>query len=193
MKTKNLLFLATLMLAACQPAPPSSEDSSPVKDNSSDMEITTHEAEDKLSAMGITLPSASAPVATYVNSVQSGKLIFLSGKGPTRPDGTNVTGKVGADLTQEEGYEAAKWTAINQLAVLKTELGNLDRVKRIVKVLGMVNCTPDFQNQPEVINGYSDLMVAVFGEKGRHARSAVGMGSLPRNIAVEVEMIVEIY
>jgi enamine deaminase RidA (YjgF/YER057c/UK114 family) len=131
-------------------------------------------------------------VANYVNAVRTGNLIFLAGKGPSKPDGTNVTGKVGTDLTIDEGYEAARLTAINQLSVLKAELGDLKRVKRIVKVLGMVNCGPDFTDQPKVINGYSDLMVAVFGERGKHARAAVGMGSLPSNIAVEVEMVVEV-
>ena len=104
-----------------------------------------------------------------------------------------MTGQVGQDLTQEEGYQAGRVTAINQLAVLKAELGDLSKVKRIVKVLGMVNATPEFTNQPEVVNGFSDLMVEVFGENGKHARAAVGMGSLPRNIAVEVELVVEVY
>jgi enamine deaminase RidA (YjgF/YER057c/UK114 family) len=121
-----------------------------------------------------------------------GNLLFLSGKGPNKPDGSYVTGKVGKDLTIEEGYEAAKLAAISHLAVLKAELGSLNKVKRIVKVLGMVNCTEDFKDQPKVINGYSDFMVEIFGEKGKHARSAVGMNSLPMNIAVEVEVIVEI-
>ncbi len=149
-------------------------------------------SEDKLKALGIELPAASSPVANYVNAVRTGNLVFLAGKGPKQPDGNYITGKVGSDLTVEQGYEAARLVGINQLAVLKTELGNLDRVKRIVKVLGMVNATEDFTNHPEVINGFSDLMVEVFGEKGKHARAAVGMGSLPRNIAVEIEMIVEV-
>ena len=148
--------------------------------------------EGRLTAMGITLPEASSPIANYVNGVQTGNLIFLSGKGPLKPDGTNITGKVGAGLSIEEGYEAAKLTGINQLAVLKSMLGDLSRVKRVVKVLGMVNASPDFDDHPKVINGYSDLMVAVFGDKGKHARAAVGMGSLPGNIAVEIEMIVEV-
>ncbi len=149
-------------------------------------------AEEKLKAMGITLPPASAPVAAYVNAVKVGNLLFLSGKGPMKSDGTNITGKVGKDITLEQGREAAKLTAIQQLAVLKTELGSLDKVKRIVKVLGMVNCEPDFKDHPKVINGFSEFMVEVFGEKGKHARSAVGMCSLPANIAVEIEMIVEV-
>jgi enamine deaminase RidA (YjgF/YER057c/UK114 family) len=150
------------------------------------------DAEQKLEDLGIVLPEASSPVANYVNAVRTGNLFFLAGKGPGLPDGSFITGKVGQDLTIEQGKEAARMVAINQLAVLKAELGDLNRVKRIVKVLGMVNCGPDFTHQPQVINGFSDLMVEVFGEKGKHARSAVGMNALPMNIAVEVELIVEI-
>jgi enamine deaminase RidA (YjgF/YER057c/UK114 family) len=146
----------------------------------------------RLTELGITLPRASAPVANYVNAVRSGNLLFLAGKGPTRADGTHITGKVGSDLTVEQGYEAARLTGINSLAALKHEVGDLRRVKRIVKVLGLVNCDPSFTDHPKVINGFSDLMVEVFGEAGKHARSAVGAPSLPMNIAVEVEMIVEI-
>jgi enamine deaminase RidA (YjgF/YER057c/UK114 family) len=142
--------------------------------------------------LGITLPAAPEPVANYVNGVRTGNLIFLAGKGPRRPDGTELHGKLGADVSIEEGYEGARLTAINQLAVLKEMLGNLDRVLRIVKVLGMVNSAPDFVEQPAVINGFSDLMVEVFGERGRHARAAVGMASLPRGQAVEIEMVVEV-
>ncbi|MGI9546143.1 MAG: RidA family protein [Flavobacteriaceae bacterium] len=148
--------------------------------------------EQKLRELGIELMKPSAPVANYVNAVRTGNLLFLAGKGPRTPEGQLITGKLGEDLTIEEGYEAARATAILQLAVLKTELGDLKKVKRIVKVLGMVNASPDFTDHPEVINGFSDLMVEVFGVKGKHARAAVGMGSLPRNIAVEIEMIVEI-
>lgn len=151
-----------------------------------------YDPEARLKELGITLPMPSAPVANYVNAVRVGNLLFLAGKGPSRPEGGYVTGKVGVDLTVEQGYEAARLTGIAQLAVLKAELGDLKKVKRIVKVLGMVNCAPDFANQPEVINGYSDLMVQVFGDRGKHARSAVGMIALPRHIAVEVEMIVEV-
>ncbi len=151
-----------------------------------------YDPEARLSEMQINLPSPPNPVANYVNGVQVGNLVFLAGKGPRRADGTEMTGKVGVDYTIEEGYEAARLAAINQLAVLKAMLGNLNRVSRIVKVLGMVNCEPDFIEQPAVINGFSDLMVEVFGERGKHARSAVGMGSLPRGITVEVEVILEI-
>ncbi len=147
----------------------------------------------KLDSLGIQLPVASAPVANYVNIVQTGNLLFLAGKGPKKTDGTYITGKVGEDLTIEEAYKAAELTAIAQLAVLKDHLKDLNRVKRIVKVLGMVNCPDDFTDQPEVINGFSDTMVKVFGDKGKHARAAVGMGSLPRGIAVEIELIVEVY
>jgi enamine deaminase RidA (YjgF/YER057c/UK114 family) len=150
------------------------------------------DAETRLKEKGIVLATPGKPVANYVNAVRVGNLLFLAGKGPTRSDGTNITGKLGKDLTIEQGYEAARLVAINHLSVLKTELGSLNKVKRIVKVLGMVNCTDDFNNQPGVMNGYSDLMVEIFGEKGKHARSAVGMHALPSNIAVEVEVIVEV-
>lgn len=149
--------------------------------------------EARLAELGITLSVPASPVANYVNAVQTGNLLFLAGKGPKKEDGEYITGKVGEDLTVEEGYEAARLVAINQLAVLKAELGDLNRVKRIVKVLGMVNCAPGFGDQPEVVNGFSDLMVEVFGERGKHARAAVGMASLPRGIAVEVELVVEVY
>jgi enamine deaminase RidA (YjgF/YER057c/UK114 family) len=148
--------------------------------------------EQNLEGLGIALPEASEPVATYVNSVRVGNLLFLSGKGPLKADDTYIVGKLGIELNIEQGYEAARLAAICHIAVLKAELGDLSKVKRIVKVLGMVNSADDFYEQPKVINGYSDLMVAVFGEKGRHARSAVGFNVLPTNIAVEVEVIVEV-
>lgn len=151
-----------------------------------------YDVEAKIKELGITLKEPSPPVANYVNSVRTGNLVFMAGKGPTDGDGNLIKGKVSVDLTQEDGYEAARWTAIAQLGALKAEIGDLNKVVKIIKVLGMVNCPPDFENQPEVINGFSDLMVEVFGERGKHARAAVGMGSLPRNIAVEIEMIVEI-
>jgi len=149
--------------------------------------------EAKLKKMGITLPAAPAPIATYVPSVRTGNLVYLSRVGPAAgPDGKVARGKLGADMSVEEGYKAARLVGINLIARLKGELGDLDRVKRVVKLLSMVNCTPDFGQQPAVANGCSDLMVEVFGEKGRHARSAVGMAGLPNNIPVEVEMIVEV-
>ena len=151
-----------------------------------------YDPESKLKELGVKLSNPSNPVANYVNVVRSGNLLFLSGKGPLKDDGNYIKGKVGTNLTIEQGYEAARLTGINQLSVLKSTLGNLKKVKRIVKVLGMVNCSSEFTDHPKVINGYSDLMVEVFGQKGKHARAAVGMVSLPSNIAVEIEMIVEI-
>ena len=150
------------------------------------------DAEAKLKEKGIVLIPPPAPIANYINEVRVGNLLNLSGRGPWKTDGTYVTGKVGKDLTIEQGYDAARLTALGHLSVIKTELGSLNKVKRIVKVLGMVNCTEDFKDQPKVINGYSDLMVEIFGEKGKHARSAVGMYALPLGIAVEVEVIVEV-
>ena len=155
-------------------------------------EIFAQDAEKKLTEAGITLPPVPKPVANYVHVVRTGNLLFLAGKGPSKPDGTYIMGKLGDNLTIEEGMQAARLTGINLLAVLKAELGDLNKVKRIVKVLGMVNCTADFKDQSKVMNGFSDLMVEIFGEKGRHARSAVGMSSLPVGMAVEIEMIVEV-
>jgi enamine deaminase RidA (YjgF/YER057c/UK114 family) len=146
----------------------------------------------KLKEIGVELYPPTKPMANYVKVVRTGNLLFFAGHGPTKADNSNITGKVGKDLTLEQGYEAAKQTGIALLSTLKAEVGDLNKVKRIVKVLGMVNCTENFVDQPKVINGFSDLMVAVFGEKGKHARSAVGMYVLPSNIAVEIEMIVEI-
>lgn len=162
------------------------------KSSNQELALYNYSVEERLSSLGITLSTPPAPVANYVNSVRTGNLIFMAGKGPTRPEGGYIQGKLGADLTIAQGYEAARLAAIAQLSALKAEVGDLNRVVRIVKVTGMVNATPAFTNQPEVINGFSDLMVEVFGERGKHARAAVGMGSLPRNIAVEVEMVVEV-
>lgn len=154
--------------------------------------LNAQDPETKLKEKGIVLSAPSNPVANYVNAVRVGNLLYLAGKGPQKADNTFITGKLGRDLTIEQGYEAARMTAISHLSVLKNELGSLNKVKRIVKVLGMVNCTEDFKDQPKVINGYSDMMVEIFGDKGKHARSAVGMYALPFNMAVEVEVIVEI-
>ena len=148
--------------------------------------------ESRLKELGLELAPTRKPVANYVPAVRSGNLVFLSGAGPFRSDGTLITGKVGADLTLEQGYQAARQVALVLLSALKAEIGSLDKMRRVVKLLGMVNCTPDFPDQPKVINGASDLLVEVFGDKGRHARSAVGMNALPMNIAVEIEMIVEV-
>ena len=146
----------------------------------------------KLKELGIELITPSKPIANYVKVVRTGNLLYLAGDGPAQVEGSYITGKVGVDLTIEQGYEAAKRTGISILSTLKAELGDLNKVKRIVKVLGMVNCYNTFTDQPKVINGFSDLMVAVFGEKGKHARSAVGMNSLPMNTSVEIEVIVEV-
>lgn len=154
--------------------------------------VFSQKIDNRLAELKIVLPKVQPPIASYVNAVRTGNLIFLSGKGPTSSDGKFISGKVGVDLTLEEGKAAARNTGLNLLAVLKAEIGDLDKVKRIVKVLGMVNCPTDFTQQPQVINGFSDLMVEVFGDKGKHARSAIGVGSLPANMAVEIEMIVEV-
>jgi enamine deaminase RidA (YjgF/YER057c/UK114 family) len=146
----------------------------------------------KLKELGVELIPPQKPIANYVKAVRTGNLLFLAGHGPTLPDGSNITGKVGRDLTVDQGYNAARQTAIALLSTLKAELGDLNKVKRVVKVLGMVNCQSDFTDQPKVINGCSDLLVAVFGDKGKHARSGVGMNSLPLNIAVEIEIVVEV-
>ena len=146
----------------------------------------------ELKELGITLKSPPSPVANYIPVQQTGNLIYLSGQGPRNENGEFITGKVGSDITAEEAYDLARNTAINLLSAMNAYLGSLDRVSKIVKVLGMVNAEPDFNDHPIVINGCSDLFVEVFGEKGRHAWSAVGMGSLPNNMAVEIEIIVEI-
>jgi enamine deaminase RidA (YjgF/YER057c/UK114 family) len=156
------------------------------------LQLPAQTPEDRLTQLGFTLPPASPPVATYVNVVRTGNLLFLAGKGPGLPEGGWITGKVGQGLTVEQGYEAAMRVALAHIAVLKEELGDLSKVKRIVKVLAMVNATPEFDQHPSVTNGYSDFMFSIFGDKGRHARSSVGMCSLPYNIAVEVEVVVEI-
>jgi enamine deaminase RidA (YjgF/YER057c/UK114 family) len=152
----------------------------------------TQDPEAKLIELGITLPAPVKAQANYVPCVRVGNLLFLAGAGPLKEDGTYITGKVGQTASAEEGYQAARWVAIRQLGVLKDEIGDLKNVKRIVKVLGMVNCTDSFDQQPAVINGFSDLMTEVFGENGRHARSSIGVNSLPWNMMVEIEMIVEI-
>ena len=148
--------------------------------------------ENRLKELGLTLPETPTPAGNYVPTVTSGSMVYVSGHGPRKPDGSHITGKVGRELTVEEGYAAARLTMLNCLASLKAEIGDLDRVQRIVKLFGMVNCTEDFDRQPEVINGGSDLLTAIFGDRGKHARSAVGMQSLPRGIAVEIEFIAEI-
>ncbi|MDQ3277093.1 MAG: RidA family protein [Bacteroidota bacterium] len=148
--------------------------------------------EEKLSQLNIQLPKLSDPIASYVHVVRTGNLLFLAGKGPQQPGGEYIKGKLGSDLTTEQGYEAAKLTGIIQVAVIKQAVGNLSKVKRIVKVNGFVNSEATFYDHSKVINGFSDLMIAVFGERGKHARTSLGVAALPMNMAVEVEMVVEV-
>ena len=150
-------------------------------------------AEKRLKELGIELGPVSSPVANYVNAVRTGNLLFLAGKGPRAgADGKRPVGKVGREFTADEAYKHARSVGLDLLAVMRTELGSLDKVKRVVKVLGMVNAVPEFTEHPKVINGCSDLFVEVLGDAGKHARSAVGMGSLPMGIPVEIECIVEV-
>ena len=149
-------------------------------------------AEEKVKELGLDIYNPPKPVGNYVPAVRTGNLVFLSGQGPRKPDGSMVSGKVGSELSVEEAYAAARLVGIGLLTALRQELGSLDKVTRVVKTLGMVNADPDFTDQPKVVNGTSDLFVEVFGDNGRGARSAVGMGSLPFRIPVEVEMIVEV-
>jgi enamine deaminase RidA (YjgF/YER057c/UK114 family) len=148
-------------------------------------------AEDKLRELGLALPTVPTPVANYVPFRRAGDMVYLSGQGPRKADGSYHTGKVGGDVTWDEAYEHAKITALGLLAAAKIAAGGLDKVE-IVKVLGMVNGVPEFADQPKVINGCSDLFVAVLGERGRHARSAVGTGSLPNNMTVEIEAVIRV-
>ena len=150
-------------------------------------------AEERVQKLKLELPSAPSPMATYRPSVRVGDILYVSGTGPFRHDGSVIKGKVGVDLGVEQAYEAARLVGLNVLSTLRAALGSLDKVVKIVKVLGFVNATPDFEEQPRVINGFSDLMVEVFGEEtGKGGRSAVGMGSLPQNIPVEVEAIFQV-
>jgi enamine deaminase RidA (YjgF/YER057c/UK114 family) len=147
-------------------------------------------ATERLAKLGLTLPPSPAPLGNYVPFRLAGNLLFLSGVGPRHPDGSLTTGKVGVDVSVQQGFEAAKMCGLNLLVNIIAAVGSLDRVDTIVKVLGMVNATPGFGDHPKVIDGCTDLFVAVFGENGRPARSAVGMDSLPRNISVEIEAVV---
>ena len=148
--------------------------------------------EERLNSLGIKLPEPPKPQGNYVGAVTYGNLVYLSGSGPMKDDGSFIVGKVPTDISEEEAYQAARLTGLNLIATLKNHIGDLDRFKKMIKALGMVNCEPDFGAQPKVINGFADLMVEIFGDAGRGARSAVGMGSLPAGIPVEIEMIVEI-
>ncbi|MEP5612058.1 MAG: RidA family protein [Cyclobacteriaceae bacterium] len=183
MKNLIIVTIGALVMLSCAQNQPADKEPEALYD---------YDVEERVASLGITLTEPPPPVANYVNSVRTGNLVFMAGKGPNKPEGGYIAGKLGVDLTIEEGYEAGKLAAVAQLSALKAEIGDLNNVVRIVKVLGMVNSAPDFGDQPEVVNGFSDTMVAVFGERGKHARAAVGMGSLPRGIAIEVEMIVEV-
>jgi enamine deaminase RidA (YjgF/YER057c/UK114 family) len=148
--------------------------------------------EGKLEAMGIELPAPGRPGGNYVSAVRTGNLIYLAGVGPRQANGELVIGKLGHNLSVEQGYEAAKWCAVSMLGNLRTEIGDLDKVVRFVKLLGMVNSDPDFTQPPEVINGCSDLIVELYGDRGKHARSAIGVATLPSGMAVEIEAVIEV-
>lgn len=150
------------------------------------------QAEDKLKEMGLTIPDPSPPGGNYIPARRTGNVVFLSGVTPSRPDGTPFKGKLGRDMDVDEGYAAAQNCALKLLCNLKGEIGDLDKVTKVIKLLGMVNSDPDFTQPPAVVNGCSDLLVEIFGDKGRHARSAVGLSTLPGGVAVEIEMIVEV-
>jgi len=148
---------------------------------------------DRLRSLGLDLIPAPNPIGNFRNAVRAGSMLYVSGQGPAKADGTLMRGKVGIDVTTAEAYEHARLTGLNLLSVVAESVGGLDQVKRVVKLLGLVNAAPDFAEHPAVINGCSDLMVAVFGEAGQHARSAIGVGSLPNNITVEIEAIFELH
>ena len=147
--------------------------------------------ESRLIEFGYSLPPPPEPIGNYLSASTSGNIMWMAGLGARRPDGSRISGKLGQDLTVAEGYEAAKWCALNLLSRMKMELGDLDRVTGILKVFGMVNSSPDFEEQAKVIDGASDLFVELFGEAGRHSRSAPGMAILPRNTAVIVDCVIE--
>jgi enamine deaminase RidA (YjgF/YER057c/UK114 family) len=149
-------------------------------------------AEEKIRELGLNLDGAGPPAGNYVPAVRTGNLVYVSGQLPVRPDGTRVTGRLGDDISVDDGYAAARLCAVALMARLRGEIGNLDRLRRIVKVTGYVNATPDFTQHAQVINGASDLLAEVFGEAGKHARAAVGMNSLPAGCAVEVDLIAEV-
>lgn len=164
-----------------------------VKDTKQDDDLYTYDIEEKIAELGIELTPQKLPPGINIKlATRSNNLIYLSGNGPITANGDKTIGKIPTDLTTEQGYAAAKLTAINHLSVLKDEIGDLNKVVRIVKVFGIVNAEPSYTDHPQVINGYSDLMIEIFGERGQHARSAVGMTSLPWNMVCEIEAIVEI-
>ena len=178
MKIKKTFYLMLFLVIGCIPAK---------KDIDANFDPET-----KLKELGIELITPSNPVANYVNTVRSGNLLFISGKGPLKKDGEYIKGKLGYDLSIDQGYDAARVTGINLISTIKSELGDLKNVKQVIRVNGMVNSASNFTDQPKVINGCSDLLVEVFGDRGKHTRVALGMNSLPMNIAVEIDIILEI-
>ena len=191
MEKIKYLFLI-LFLVGC-----ASNDRAPVDYSLMNKPLYDYDVEEKIKKLNIELPIPGEPIANYVPTVRfsetkNSMLVYVSGTGPRKENGDYLTGRLGDDMTIEEGYDAAKLTGINILASLKKEIGDLNKIKRFVKVIGMVNSTADFYQQPAVINGFSDFIVEVFGDRGKHARSAVGMVSLPSNIAVEIEVVVEV-
>lgn len=184
-----LLSFFFLLLLSCEQKVAEVSEESPVQEQTGD----GIDAEQRLQDLDIELIMPNPPTANYLKAKTVGNVVYLAGHGPDRPDGTQVIGKLGADLELEQGIEAARFTGISLLSSLKAEIGDLNRVKNIVRAQGMVNADPSFKQHSQVINGFSDLMVEVFGDKGKHARAAIGMSSLPNNIAVEIDMIVELY
>jgi len=178
MKIKKTFYLMLFIVVGCIPA-------------KKDIDVN-FDPETKLKKLGIELMIPSDPVANYVNTVKSGNLLFISGKGPLKKDGEYIKGKLGYDLSIDQGYDAARATAINLISTIKSAIGDLRNVKQIIRVNGMVNSASNFTDQPKVINGCSDLLVEVFGDRGKHTRVALGMNSLPMNIAVEIDIILEI-
>lgn len=181
---KHVPLLILILFSACNPKTPEPIKSEP---------LYSYNVEEKIAELGIKLNEQKIPAGLKIQmATQSGNMIYLSGNGPISASGERIEGKVGVDLTTEQGYKAARLTAINHLSVLKVQIGDLNKVVRIVKVFGMVNCNASYTDHPKVINGYSEVMLEVFGERGKHSRSAVGMNSLPWNLACEIETIVEI-
>jgi enamine deaminase RidA (YjgF/YER057c/UK114 family) len=178
MKVKKTFYLLLLLIVACVPEK---------KDQDSNFD-----PESKLKELGIELMIPSDPVANYVNTVQSGNLLFISGKGPLKNDGDYIKGKLGYDLTIDQGYEAARATGINLISTIKSAIGDLKNVKQIIRVNGMVNSASNFTDQPKVINGASDLIASIFGDAGMHTRAAVSTNSLPLGVSVEVDAIFEL-
>lgn len=189
-KIRNLVLL--LFITGCTPSDKAAIDYYVLNEA-----LYEYNVEEKIQDLNITLPIPGEPIANYVPTVRfsetkNSMLVYVSGTGPRKENGDYITGRLGEDMTIEEGYNAARLTGINILASLKKEIGDLNKIKRFVKVIGMVNSTSDFYQQPAVVNGFSDFIVEVFGDRGKHARSAVGMVSLPSNIAVEIEVVVEV-